>query len=166
MIRLECIDASRWEGEADVVLTNPYAPVPRCLHGKPTIVSLYEAKGCRRELCEGWLGGARLTEIGRWSTALANTVYVANLPARKAAIEDLVEDELEPGRGWFPLELPRRLLALYADLIPDGAVVWDGFMGRGTVGRACAERGLGYVGLDIDPARVEIARGYLAHLLS
>lgn len=155
------MNATAYRGGADLVFTNPYAPLPPHLCGKPSIVSLFEGKGCRRELAEGWLGGAPLFEIGRWGSALANTVYVANLPPREVDLTDLVEDVHEPGRGWFPLALCERLLDLYSDHWRPGRRVWDGFMGRGTVGAACRARGLRFIGIDIDPERVRLARRYL-----
>lgn len=161
MIRLHRMNATDYRGGAELVFTNPYAPLPQQLHGKPSIISLFEGKGSRKEICEGWLGGAMLTEISRWGSGLDNTVYVANLPAREIDLTDLVEDQLEPGRGWFPLALPERLLDLYSDFWRPGHRVWDGFMGRGTVGAACRARRLSFIGIDIDPERVAIARRYL-----
>src|SRR5204863_9157240 len=102
-----------------------------------------------------------LAPIGAWGGAAPNVVYVANLPVRTLRLDDLVEDEFEPGRGWFPLALPERLLDLYADHLPARALVWDGFCGRATVGRAALSRGLRYVGIDRDPARIVLARAYL-----
>lgn len=155
-------DASRWDGAGvDLIFTHPYGPLPRQLRGLPAIVNLYHNPKVRRsvliEIASGWLGSA-ITPLGHWGRGHRNTVYVANLPVVEVGIGDLVEDEFEPGRGWFPLELPLRLLGVYGR---PGMTVWDGFMGRGTVGKACQELGLGYVGLDIRPERVALARDYL-----
>ncbi len=152
-------DASNWTGSAiDLVLTNPYAPLPQCLWGVPTIVRLFEGKGSRQARAEGWIGRP-LTQIGKWGKGSNNTVYVAGLPVRKIKIAGMMEAPFEPGRGWFPLDLPVHLLTTYAR---PGWTVWDGFMGRGTVGKACQQLGLGFVGLDIQPDRVALARRYLA----
>jgi hypothetical protein len=32
-------DASVWQGKADMVFTHPYAPLPKCLHGLPIILT-------------------------------------------------------------------------------------------------------------------------------
>jgi hypothetical protein len=159
-IRIAAGNASLWRGEADAVFTHPYAPLPACLHGKPTILNLYEGRDKRQTLAEGWIG-APLQLLGTWGNGLRNSIYVAHLPVRKVDIVNLIEDPFEPGSGWFPLQLPLQILGVYADLIRPGMTVWDGFMGRGTVGRACQELGLSYVGLDIAPARVALAREFL-----
>lgn len=153
---LICRNATEWVGSADLVLTNPYAPLPPCLRGVPSLISNFAE---RKELCEAYVG-APLVEVSAWSRGLRNRVWAANLPVKPVDLTDLVEDEFEPGRGWFPEELPRRLLSAYrwAGLV----TVWDGFMGRGTVGKACAELGLDFVGIDINPQRVALAREYLA----
>jgi site-specific DNA-methyltransferase (adenine-specific) len=43
-----------------------------------------------------------------------------------------------------------------------GMTVWDPYMGSGSAGVAALEMGLNYIGSDIDPANVEIARRRLA----
>jgi hypothetical protein len=155
-------DASTWSGNGvDLIFTHPYAPLPRCLRGVPAIINLYHNPKVQRrvliEIASGWVG-APLLPVGDWGKGRRNTVYVAGLPVAPVHIADLVEDEFEPGRGWFPLDLPFLLLGAYAS---PGMTIWDGFMGRGTVGKACQALGLGYVGLDIRPERVAIARDYL-----
>ncbi len=154
-VTLACCDASKWVGDGvDLILTNPYAPLPQCLREKPLIVSNFLD---RKALCEFYVGG-RIDEIGSWSGNLRNRVWVRNVEPIKSELSDLVEDEFEPGRGWFPLELPLRLLSAYGW---KGMTVWDGFMGRGTVGKACQMLGMNFVGLDVDPNRMMIAREYL-----
>jgi hypothetical protein len=157
-------DASHWEGPAesvDLILCNPYAALPMQLQEKPAILSLYEGHGSRKAVANVWAGGSGLFEIGTWGRGGRNTVYVTRLPWRQIDLRDLIEDEEIPGHGWFPLELPRRLLRLYFDFARPGQTVWDGFMGRGTVGRAAAELGLNFIGIDLDPDRVARARAYL-----
>lgn len=155
-VRLSRGDARLWEGEADLVFTHPYGPIPECLKGRPMLLNLF---GDKLEQATRW-AGADLEVVSRWGKGLRNTLYCANVERRAVDLTDLVEDNtgLEPGKGWFPLELPMRVLRAYGE---PGWTVWDGFMGRGTVGRACQIRGLSYIGIDIDPQRVEIARKYL-----
>jgi hypothetical protein len=138
--------------------------MPKALHGKPAIINLFHpanhtATG-RIQKAEQWIG-AKLTRIGSWGHGFRNSVYVANLEPAIVTLSDLVEDAFEPGIGWFPLELPVRLLTAYRDQIPARTTVWDGFCGRGTVGKACQLLGFGYIGLDIDANRVRLARDYL-----
>lgn len=153
-VKLEQGDASAWVGEADMVLTNPYAPLPMAAVGLPMLITHFSNRKTR---CEDYVN-AELFEIGRWGNGLTHSVWVANTPAFKVEVSDLVEEEFEPGRGWFPPELPLRLLREYA---VKGSTILDPFMGRGTVGKACQQLGLNFIGIDRDPARVEIAREYL-----
>lgn len=165
MIDVRQGDASQWNGDAaavDLVFTHPYSPVPKSLHGKPAIINLYHPPGRigRQKQAEGWIGAA-LEPVSYWGRGHRNITYVANLPFHAVDLSDLVEDEFEPGIGWFPLELPVRMLRAYRDQLKPRATVWDGFCGRGTVGKACQLLGFNYLGLDIDGARVRLARNYL-----
>lgn len=137
-----------------------YGPLPKQLVGKPAIVNLY---GNKKAKAEEWCG-AELYEVSKWAKGLTNTVYVANTGVAGLGVNltDLVEDELAPGRGWFPLELCHRMLnAVGEGTMSAGDRVFDGFMGRGTVGKACQQIGLAFVGIDRDPERIQIAREYL-----
>ena len=46
---------------------------------------------------------------------------------------------------------------------PPGGVVLDPFMGSGTTGCACVLEGFNFIGIDLDPEFVEIARHRIAH---
>lgn len=59
----------------------------------------------------------------------------------------------------FPVELPRRCIRLFTD---PGEVVLDCFMGSGTTGRAAAETGRRFIGIELQPDYAEIAREHLA----
>lgn len=154
-VTLTCGNATEWQGASvDLVFTNPYAPLPECLRGKPAIISNFAD---RLELCERWVG-ASLTVISAWGRGQRNRVWVANTYPVSVMLSDLTEEEDIPGRGWFPLELPMRLLAAYGR---PGITVWDGFAGRGTVGKACVALGMNFIGIDRNPERVALARSYL-----
>src|SRR5512139_3196614 len=144
---LICGNATDWVGEADLVLTTPYAPLPNCLRGKPTII-VQKDRDWHKRNAENWTA-ADLTRIGGYNDV---AVYVANLPPIAFCFDGLKDGE------FFPLELPLTLLATYGR---PGMAVWDGFMGRGTVGMACAMLDMNFIGIDIDPKRVEIAKRYL-----
>jgi hypothetical protein len=155
-------DASQWiGGPVHLVFTHPYAPLPPSIIGLPAVLNLYERSEWRQPIAEKW-AGAILQRLGQWGDELTNTVYIAHLPLRKVQIDDLVEDGCIEGIGGpFPIELPLRILSAYSDRIRPGMTVWDGFCGRGTVGKACARLGLHYIGLDISAERVKLAREYL-----
>lgn len=165
-IRLICGDASKWwaSRRPDLVFTNPYAPIPRFLHGLPSFISLYHPAGQDRrgriDQTQRWIG-SELIKVSDWGLGGNNALYVANLPVRPIDLTDLVEDTYQPGIGWFPLELPMRVMDIHKRLFMPGDQVWDGFCGRGTVAKACQTLGLDCVSIDIDRSRVELARQYL-----
>lgn len=143
-------DSSEYDGDADLVFTNPYAPLPQTLIGKPSIINIY----FKNAAVQKWCGGRQLYKVSKWSRNNMNTIYVANYePVPRIDLTGLVE--VPP--GWFPEELVSRML----DFFPNVKTVWDGFMGRGTVGKVARERGMSFVGIDIKPDRVELARAYL-----
>lgn len=53
-----------------------------------------------------------------------------------------------------PTELMRYLVRL---VTPEGGIVLDGFMGSGSTGKAAVLEGRDFVGIDLDPANVELA---------
>lgn len=62
----------------------------------------------------------------------------------------------------FPLELPRRLIRLLTD---ENEVVLDCFIGSGTTAVAAVQEGRRFIGVDLEPRYVELARHRLrAHL--
>jgi hypothetical protein len=162
-VRLRCRDgaAMAYWGLADAVITHPYGHCPK---GLPSIVSIVGTGRRRRGQVEDWVG-SELTEIGCWGRVARNCVFVANLPYRHVELGDLVEDGEDRGCGFMPIELPRRILQAYSDFIRPGMTVWDGYCGRATIGKACIEAGINYIGIDIDPERIRMAREYLGEHL-
>lgn len=152
----------------DLILTNPYAPLHESLHAKPMIVSSFaDRKGQMEEFCCN-----ALTEIGRWGVGGRQAVWVTNLPrVPEMGLPDLSfigEEMFEVGRGWWSLDLPLILLKHYMYEAPRTGLdpyyamtVFDPFMGRGTTGKACQLHHCRFVGIDIDPERVELAKRYL-----
>lgn len=61
----------------------------------------------------------------------------------------------------FPVELPEQLIRLYTY---KNDLVLDPFLGSGSTAVAAAALGRRYVGYDLDPAYVEIARSRVAEL--
>lgn len=142
-------------GPCDLILTMPYGQLHPKLKGTPMIISGFVT----RSQAYARFALAPLTLIGIWGKNKDQAVWVANTEPFVVRIGDLVEDEFAPNRGWFPLELPRRLLAAYPG---KKDVVADPFMGRGTVGKAVLEYGGAFIGVDRDKERVRIAQEYLA----
>lgn len=158
-LRLGLGDSVNYAGDADLVFSHLYGPLPKQLIGKPAIVNVY---GNKREAAERWCD-AELHEMGKWGKGHTNTIYSANLPTLAAPIWNLVEEEFAPGRGWMPVELPLFILDTLrgCNALENIRTVVDGFMGRATVGKACRVSGFSFVGIDRDPVRVAIAREYL-----
>lgn len=138
-----------------------YGPLPKQLIGKPAIVNVF---GNKKAKAEEWCG-AQLHEVSKWARGLTNTIYTANFmfdDDMRTAIERCIEDEFAPGRGWFPLELPDLLMIEFMrQREVRGITVFDGFMGRGTVGKSARELQCEFIGIDRNPDRVQIAREYL-----
>lgn len=76
---------------------------------------------------------------------------------------------LPPGKGGIrnthptvkPVELMRWLVRLSC---PPGGLVFDPFAGSGTTGIACALEGRHFLGIELDPESVDIARARIAHV--
>jgi hypothetical protein len=164
-IRLGLGDSVNYTGDADLVFTHIYGPLPKQLVGKPAIINVC---GDKKVKAQEWCG-AELMELGKWAKGHTNTLYAANFGGRywtlASSLEDEVEDEFSPGRGWFPESLPRLVFEGIRVLFPsfEFQIVFDGFMGRGTIGKVARESyfDLDYVGIDRNPDRLTIAREYL-----
>ncbi len=63
-----------------------------------------------------------------------------------------------------PTVKPTDLMAYLCRLItPPGGTVLDPFMGSGSTGKAAIREGFKFIGIDLDPAHVEIARARILH---
>lgn len=151
-------NAEDWPGEerVDLVLTNPYGPLPASLYGAPMIVHQWDYN---RVLLQRWIGGAELELISLWNNG-REAFWAANMPPLQL---DLTGFRPEPG-GWYPLEVPVRLLQAWWERDADRsrkATIWDGFMGRGTVAKAALSMRQHYVGVEQLGVHIEIAAKYL-----
>lgn len=150
--------AQAYTASADMVFTHPYGPLPSMLRSVPAIINLHTSGHDRkRSRAETWVHGV-LSEIGRYA---GNRVYVTRLPVRAVTLDDLAPVSFYAGGGCFPDELVRRLLLLYVDCLPSNGLIWDGFMGRGTVGKVARELGYRFVGIDARADRYRLACAYL-----
>ncbi|WP_369797853.1 DNA methyltransferase [Cupriavidus sp. UYPR2.512] len=73
----------------------------------------------------------------------------------------------EPVKNNHPTVKPTDLMAYLCRLVtPPGGLVLDPFMGSGSTGKAAMREGFRFVGIDMTPEYVEIARARIAHELS
>ena len=74
----------------------------------------------------------------------------------------------ENSQHYHPTQKPVALMrwALLKMKLPTGSVVFDPYMGSGPVGVACATLGLSYVGCELVPEYVEIARSRIEPVLA
>ena len=143
-------DSSQWYGECDLVITNPYAVLPNCLKGKPMFICDFtHRKALAERRCHTSLELVSLWYNGR------NSIWYGNMGAYipQANLMDLVPFP----EGWFPDELVERLLVATEHPI----TIWDGFCGRGTVGKVAREHGHKFIGIDRDRTRVDLAVEYI-----
>lgn len=146
--------ADNFKGTADLVLTNPYGFLPPQLHKVPMLICNFPQNHHNmEEYC-----GTKLNPIGEWGGSNKNIIWAGNVEPIKVELSDLLPDTWNGITGWFPLELPLRLLKVYGK---PGITVWDGFMGRGTTGKACLQLGMDFIGGDISMSRVKMAKEYL-----
>lgn len=137
----------------DLVVTNPYGPLPRSVWATPMIVHQWRH---RFDELREWTGYPVLEEIASWNDG-REAFWVANMTPVPV---DLSAFKPEPG-GWYPEALVRRLLGRYGHPERRPFTVWDGFMGRGTVGKVALEMGMNYIGVEELPAHIELALTYL-----
>ncbi|NMV37225.1 DNA-methyltransferase [Ralstonia insidiosa] len=70
----------------------------------------------------------------------------------------------EPVKNDHPTVKPTELMAYLCRLVtPPGGVVLDPFMGSGSTGKACMREGFAFIGIDLSPEYVEIARARITH---
>ncbi|KVX62833.1 DNA-methyltransferase [Burkholderia stagnalis] len=85
--------------------------------------------------------------------------------AKGATMRDQ-EDADWPARNgnYHPTVKPTELMAYLCRLVtPSGGLVLDPFMGSGSTGKAALREGFSFVGIDVTPEYVEIARARLAY---
>lgn len=147
-----------YRGKADLIFSQLYGQLDVSQRGTPVILSGFKD---RQHAYELW-SFAKLRQIGVWGAKKDQAVWTNMRLFPELDLSDLVEDEVKPGFGFFPVELPRRLLAaLYAPADTTTETIVDPFMGRGTVGKAVLEFGGNFIGIDKDKSRVRMAELYI-----
>jgi site-specific DNA-methyltransferase (adenine-specific) len=152
------------------------------VHGRhPANVVLGHAPGCEESRCAPGCAVAdadRCVAEGRKRLAPSRFLYCpkASRAERDAGCEQLPQralnlfpnaqggkkpaDARNPHPTVKPLELMRWLVRL---LCPPGGVVLDPTAGSGTTGAAAVLEGRGFLGIELEPAYVEIAAARIAH---
>jgi len=136
----------------DFVLTNPYGPMPIGLAKTPAIIHQWRH---RKAQAEQWSHMQLTREVSAWSKD--REVFWANTYVTDFVPLNLTNYNPEPS-GWYPEELVVRLLSQY---VRPGQVVWDGFMGRSTVGKVCRAMGIKYIGVEQLERHMVLAMSYL-----
>lgn len=137
----------------DLVLTNPYGPLPIGLQKTPMVIHQWEH---RQSDAEKWCGNRLDYRIGTWNRG-REAFWAARFAPRvppNVYLDDLVPEKA----GWYPEDLVRRICEKY---VKPGMVVWDGFMGRGTVGKFVRAAGARYIGVEQLPEHMALAREFL-----
>jgi site-specific DNA-methyltransferase (adenine-specific) len=77
--------------------------------------------------------------------------------------EDSRERPIPRNRNHHPTVKPVDLMRWLVRLVcPPGGTVIDPFTGSGTTGVACRLEGFGFIGIDIEPAYIDMARQRIA----
>jgi len=154
-------DSSAWDymEPVDFILTTPQAPLPKKLLDVPMIAHLgyhHRPADQRRRMLAEWMHGRDIgSPFATWNE-FREDFFGFNLAYRPY----FEANDIKPTReGWFPEVLVERIFDAYP--LKPGSVVWDGFMGRGTVGKVARQRGYHYVGIEQSEATVNAALSYL-----
>lgn len=155
-VRLYHGRAEDWAGPepVDLVFTNPYGAMPASLGARPMLLHQWRhrladlAKWCGREV-------SAFEEVGGWNGD-RECFWTLNMPAKAV---DVSEFRPEPG-GWYPPAMVERLLEVY-DIESRPMTIWDGFMGRATIGKVAIDRGMKYVGVEELTPHIELAQQHL-----
>lgn len=146
--------AEEWKNDewVDLVLTNPYGPMPTGLEKTPAIIHQW---GHRKKDAVLWSHMSLPFLLGRWNDE--RECFWGNQYLINPRQIDIRRFRPEPG-GWYPEDLVRQLLTEFAQ---PGWTIWDGFMGRGTVGKIAREMGMKYIGINELSDHMDLALNYL-----
>jgi hypothetical protein len=152
-------NADEYVGTPDFIVTNPYGPIPWSLKSTPAIIHQWVH---RKQEAEEWTH-MRLTHlIGTWNRD--QEAFWVNETMRVAMVTNGFPMTLDlsgyrpTAEGWYPEDMARQILQTYLE---PGMTVWDGFMGRGTVGKITLEMGCRYIGVEQLEKHIAIAKIYL-----
>lgn len=154
MLTLWLGNAVDWPNKTwvDFVFTNPYGEMPICLAKTPGIIHQWEH---RRTEAERWSHMKLSRVVSKWNRG--REIFWANSHVVEFKPLDLVAYNPE-SPGWYPEELVEDILSAY---VRPGQTVWDGFMGRGTIGKICRNMGIHYIGVEQLERHMDLAKAYL-----
>jgi DNA modification methylase len=122
----------------------------------------YTAKASRSER-EAGLDGVELQSIGAKGNGLGRTCEVCGASVLEGCACDNRTYSNQKRANHHPTVKPIALMRYMIRLVaPRGAVVLDPFMGSGSTGCAAMVEGMQFVGIDITPEYVDIARRRIA----
>lgn len=145
--------AQDWDGkeEIDLVFTNPYGPMPKSLVNHRMVIHQWVH---RKREAERWCGNDLRHCIGTWNIG-REAFWSANIFPE--VVVDIARFRPEDA-GWYTEEMVKELLTVFGR---PGWTIWDGFMGRGTIGKIALSLGMRYVGVEELERHLIIARRYL-----
>ncbi|TQK10221.1 site-specific DNA-methyltransferase [Herbaspirillum sp. SJZ107] len=175
---IEQLDAGRWpanlihDGSTEVVAL---FPVQESGSRAPSVrkgMGFHGADGDGGPAIAGSIGSAaRFFYCAKASRADRNEgCPISDVPAVSAHAtmrEREVADWPARNGNHHPTVKPTDLMAYLVRLVtPPGGVVLDPFMGSGSTGKACMREGFRFIGIDMTPEYVEIARARIEHELA
>jgi hypothetical protein len=102
----------------------------------------------------------RGASCGRMGEFQSLVIDVPMLQAGCFAVERILESG--SGKAAHPCQKPLAIVEPFVERLPIASVL-DPFMGTGTTGVACVETGRHFIGIEIDPDYLAIARRRIAH---
>lgn len=93
--------------------------------------------------------------------------FDAKYAARENGFSDKLSDTKNPRANVHPTVKPTDLMAYLVRLVtPPGGIVLDPFMGSGSTGKAAMREGFSFIGCELDPEYMAIARARIEHELA
>ena len=93
--------------------------------------------------------------------------FELNYVARENGFSDKLSDTKKPRANNHPTVKPSDLMAYLCRLVtPPGGVVLDPFMGSGSTGKAAVREGFGFIGCEMSPEYMAIARARIEAALA
>lgn len=146
-------DAQDWPGHEhiDIVITNPYGPLPISLRHHPMVIHQWVH---RKRAAEEWSRNRLTHLVSKWNHK-KEAFWSANIDQK---IIMHLDDYVPEQPGWYPEEMALQIVKVFGR---PGQTIWDGFMGRGTVGKVATQLGMKYVAVEQLSKHISIAREYL-----
>lgn len=155
----DCPEPVLADGERLLIVTDPQGPLPRWAVGRPALVLATRRRDYAEIARHCGVPVGFLRPYATYNQGHETVYSIGDVGAKVAERMDLSRFVPDPP-GWYPYGFA---LDLLRPVITPRTVVWDGFMGRGTIGRAVLALGAArYIGNELNPATLALARDYLA----